>query len=63
MKWLESKIHKMKWYDMSLVKLSVFSFALLVAKLWSPILGFEWYWYGIVFLVAMVRPMQVMFGK
>jgi len=39
---------------MGLVKLSVFAFALMVAKLWEPILSLEWYWYGIIFVLAAI---------
>ncbi len=42
---------------MGLVKLSVFAFALMIAKLWEPILSLEWYWYGIIFIAATIPPL------
>ena len=41
-KWAESKIINFKWYDIGLIKLSVFFFALLIAKLCPDVLGFHW---------------------
>ncbi len=55
--WLNKKIKKMEWYDISLTKLSTAAFILMVAKLWNPILSLEWYWYAIIFVLAAIRPM------
>ena len=44
-----------KWYDMSLVKISSFIFALLIAKYWNWILSAEWYWYVLLFLLTLIR--------
>lgn len=41
-KWAESKIINFKWYDIGLIKLSVFFFALLIATLCPDVLGFHW---------------------
>jgi len=61
--WLNEKVKKMEWYDISLTKLSVAAFILMVAKLWEPILALEWYWYGIIFVLAAIGPWTKMFGK
>ena len=53
----------MEWYDISLTKLSVAAFILMVAKLWEPILALEWYWYGIIFVLAAIGPCIKLFGK
>jgi hypothetical protein len=50
--WINSKIKKMSVIDVQLIKLSVFAFTLLIAKLWEPILSLEWYWYAIIFVIA-----------
>jgi hypothetical protein len=42
--------------DIGLVKIAVIAAALLIAKLWQPILGLEWYWYLLVCIAAAVRP-------
>ena len=60
-KWLNEKVKKMDGMDISLTKITVFAFALMIAKLWSPILGLEWYWYGIIFVIAGIRPMTKVF--
>jgi len=62
-KWLSKKIKKMEWYDMSMVKLSTAAFILMVAKLWSRILALEWYWYGIIFVLAAISPMLKILKK
>lgn len=54
--WATQKVKKMDAYDLQCVKLGVFVTALLVAKLWSPILSLEWYWYAIIAVVAFIRP-------
>lgn len=41
-------VKKMDWVDLTYTKLGVFAFALMVAKLWSPILSLDWYWYLIL---------------
>ncbi len=61
--WINSKIVKMKWYDVSLVKLSTAAFILMVAKLWQPILSLDWYRYLVIFAVAGIIPMGKVFGK
>jgi len=55
--WADGKVQKLGWIDMGLVKLSVFAFALMIAKLWEPILSLEWYWYGIIFIAAAIPPL------
>ena len=62
-KWTEKNIKKLRWFDVSLIKLSTLAFALLIAKLWTPILSFDWYWYALVFVLAMIRLLYVMFKK
>lgn len=48
---------KADWIDIGLIKISVFTVALLYAKLWKPILNLNWYWYFIIWVVAAIRPM------
>ncbi len=50
-KWAESKIINFKCYDIGLIKLSVFFFALLIAKLCPDVLGFHWGLYLVAGLV------------
>ncbi|MFH1360825.1 MAG: hypothetical protein ABIJ41_07355 [Candidatus Omnitrophota bacterium] len=52
--WLNEKIKKLTVWDISILKTCVMAFTLMVAKLWTPILKLEWYWYGAIFLVTYV---------
>jgi hypothetical protein len=62
-KWANKKLKKLKWSDIKLIKISTAAFILMIAKLWSPILSLEWYWYGAIFILAAIIPMQKIFGK
>ena len=61
--WVDAGLKKMKWYDMSMVKLSTAAFVLMIATLWQPLLSLEWYWYAIIGVVAAVKPMMLFFKK
>lgn len=50
------KIKKLDWKDIALVKVSVAAFALMVAKLWTPLLSLEWHWYAVIFVLAAMIP-------
>ena len=63
MGWMDSKIKTMRWYDISLVKLTTAAAILMIAKLWSPLLALEWYWYGLIFVAAAIGPMIKIFKK
>jgi hypothetical protein len=43
--------------DVGLIKIAVLSATLLIAKLWTPILSLDWYWYLIVFILAAIKPL------
>lgn len=61
--WMTSAVSKLNWSDISLSKISIMAFTLMVAKLWTPILSLEWYWYAAIFAIAAVKPMVKMFKK
>ncbi|MFH1257644.1 MAG: hypothetical protein V1658_01800 [Candidatus Micrarchaeota archaeon] len=61
--WVDKNVGKLRWYDMSMVKISVAAFILMLAKLWPDLLSLEWYWYGVIFVLAAISPMLKMFGK
>ena len=50
-----------KWYDMSLVKISTFVFALLIAKYWDWILSANWYWYVLLLILTIIRPYYLLY--
>ena len=59
----ENFISNMQWYDVSLVKLSVFIITLLLAKYVNILLYASWYWYVLLFLVVSARPYYLAFKK
>jgi len=59
----ENFISNMQWYDISLVKLSVFIITLLLAKYVTILLHASWYWYVLLFLVVSARPYYLAFKK
>jgi hypothetical protein len=62
-KWGDNKIKKLNCCDMQFIKISVAGFTLMVAKLWSPLLSLEWYWYGLIFVFASIKPLMTIFKK
>ena len=59
----ENFISNMQWYDVGLVKLSVFIGTLLLVKYVNILLHASWYWYVLLFLVVSARPYYVAFKK
>ncbi len=59
----ENFISNMQWYDIGLVKLSVFIITLLLAKYVTILLQAQWYWYLLLFLVVSARPYYLAFKK
>jgi len=51
-------IRKMKWYDIALLKVSVFFFTLFLITSWPAfrdyVFGFEWYWYLLIFVIVSI---------
>ncbi len=61
--WADAKIQKLDWLDISLIKISVAGFVLMIAKLWEPLLILNWYWYALILVLAVLRPMFKIFSK
>ena len=59
----ENFISNMQWYDVGLVKLSVFIGTLLLVKYVNILLHASWYWYVLLFLVVSARPYYLLFKK
>jgi len=62
-KWANSKIKNLKWYDISLVKLSVVAITLMVVTFWPPLASLKWYWYAILFVLFAIKPVCALFKK
>lgn len=63
--WLGKIVRKMKWYDISLLKLTVFFATLFLITAWAGfrdlVLGFAWYWYLIIMVIFMIPLLKRMF--
>ena len=59
----ENFISNMQWYDIGLIKLSVFIITLLLAKYVTILLQASWYWYVLLFFVVSARPYYLAFIK
>ncbi len=61
--WADSQIKKFNWVDIQFIKIAVFGFTLLLAKIWIPLLSLDWYWYALIFVLAMTKLFFKVFGK
>jgi len=61
--WVESKVQRFRWYDISLIKLSTAALVLMIAKLWPPLLSLEWNFYLAIGLFAAVPVVYKMIKK
>lgn len=61
--WAESKIKKIKLLDMPLIKISIIAFTLMAAKLLPWLLSLDWYWYTLIFILALIIPMKTVLSK
>jgi hypothetical protein len=48
--------YRADWLDVGLTKIAVFFATLFLAKLWTPILVLEWYWYLALWIIAAIKP-------
>jgi hypothetical protein len=49
--------------DIGMIKVSVLAATLLIAKYWTAVTSLAWYWYVIVFVLVIIRPLKHMFSK
>lgn len=61
--WVDTKIKRFNWTDIRLIKLSVAGFVLMVAKVWKPLLSLDWSWYGIICVLAAIKPVSKLIQK
>lgn len=62
-KFYSETMKKYKWYDIGFIKLGSMAFALMIAKFWEPLISLEWYWYGLILLLASIMPLYHAFKK
>lgn len=64
-KFADRAIAKMKWYDISLLKLTMFFFTLFLLTAWPAFKDFfmeiEWYWYLLLSILFMAPILKKMF--
>ena len=39
------------------------AFGLMIAKLWEPILYLDWYWYLVIAILALIKPIMTFFRQ
>ena len=44
--------------DIRLMGLMGFAFGLMIAKIWEPILYLDWYWYLVIAILALIKPLM-----
>jgi len=54
--WANSKVKNLSWVDVKLTQISAVGIALMIAKLWQPLLSLDWYWYAVIFVLAAIKP-------
>ena len=50
--------YKADYIEIGFIKTSTMAFTLLIAKLGSPILSLDWYWYLIIGIIAIYKPIS-----
>ena len=49
--------------DLRLIGLMGFAFGLMIAKLWEPILYLDWYWYLVIAILGLIKPLTTFFKQ
>ena len=65
-KWMKKqneRLKKIDFIDVKMVKWSAVAFALMIAKLWPPLLALSWYWYMLIGIALMIRPLYKAYIK
>ena len=52
--WLNSKVHKMNWVDVGLLKICVFCFTMMMVLVFPKLLLTNWKWYAIPFAITYI---------
>jgi len=51
------------YIDIRLMGLGGLTFGLMIAKLWEPILYLDWYWYLVIAILALIKPIMTFFRQ
>jgi len=60
---VDSKVKKIDWVDLKLIQISSAALVLTIAKIWKPLLSLDWYWYGLIFVLAVIKPICKMLSR
>ncbi len=60
-KWANKSMKKLDVMDIKCIKWSTAVFTLMLAKLFPVLLGLEWYWYGLMGIIFMWKPLKKIF--
>jgi len=60
--WANRGIRRYTWFDVKMLQISGGAVALLIAKLWPPLLSLRWYCYVAIAAVAAIRPVYRLFA-
>lgn len=58
--WADARIHRLKWYDIGLIKVGVAAFVLVLAAFWPALLQVNWRVYLVIAVLASIRPAYLM---
>ena len=61
--WVNSKIKKMNWVDMALLKLSCMVFGIMLVVLIPSLIDISIWWLLIAFIALALKPMYAVFSK
>jgi len=60
---LSSRKKKFTITDVASDEIAMFALALLIAKYWTAATSFAWYWYVIIFVIFLIKPLMAMMKK
>ena len=49
--------------DVASDEIAMFALAFLIAKYWIAVTSLAWYWYLLIFVVFIIKPLMAMFKK
>jgi len=60
MQLLNFKKKRFTLIDVASDEIAMLAFAFLVAKYWTAVISLAWYWYAIIFVVFLIKPLMAM---
>ena len=49
--------------DVASDEMAMFALAFLIAKYWVGVTSLAWYWYAIIFVIFLIKPVMAMFKE